>query len=122
MKPIVLALAMLALPVLGQTRLVKEFPAGASALAPEAMKGRFTPGSEYTFRSAEGYSVRMNFLDGGQATVVAPAASDAGRWRIEGSSVCFEWRRFPSGCNEVRIVGEALYWKRVSNDEVVKLD
>jgi hypothetical protein len=30
-------------------------------------------------------------------------------------------RRFASGCNEVRIVGDTLYWKRNSNDEVVTL-
>lgn len=122
MKMLVLALAMVVLPALAQTKLVKEFPAGATALAPEAMKARFTPGTEFAFRSAEGYEVRMNFQDGGQATVTAPRAADTGQWRIDGSSVCFEFRRFPSGCNEVKAVGDALYWKRVSNDEVVKLE
>jgi len=122
MKVFVLALAMLALPALAQTKLVKEFPAGATALGPEAMKARFTPGTEFTFRSAEGYEVRLNFQEGGHATVIAPIASDAGKWRIDGSSVCFELRRFPSGCNEIRTVGDALYWKRVSNDEVVRLE
>jgi len=122
MKLVVLALAMVALPALAQTRLVKEFPAGATSLSPEAMKARFTPGIEFTFRSAEGYEVRLNFQEGGQATVIAPIASDAGQWRIEGSSVCFELRRFASGCNEVKAVGDVLYWKRISNDEVVKLE
>ena len=122
MKVFVLALAMLALPALAQTKLVKEFPAGATALGPEAMKARFTPGTEFTFRSAEGYEVRLNFQEGGHATVIAPIASDAGKWRIDGSSVCFELRRFASGCNEVKAVGNVLYWKRVSNDEVVRLE
>jgi hypothetical protein len=122
MKLVVLAMTMVALPALAQTRLVKEFPAGATALAPEAMKARFTPGTEFAFRSTEGYEVRMNFQEGGQAIVAAPIATEAGRWRIDGSSVCFEFRRFPSGCNEVKAVGDALYWKRVSNDEVVKLE
>jgi hypothetical protein len=122
MKLVVLALAMVALPALAQTRLVKEFPAGATSLSPEAMKARFTPGIEFTFRSAEGYEVRLNFQEGGQATVIAPIASDAGQWRIEGSSVCFELRRFASGCNEVKAVGDVLYYKRISNDEVVKLE
>jgi hypothetical protein len=109
MKLVVLALAMVALPSLAQTKLVKEFPAGATALGPEAMKARFTPGTEFTFRSAEGYEVRLNFQEGGQATVIAPIASDAGQWRIEGSSLCFELRRFASGCNEVKAVGDVLY-------------
>jgi hypothetical protein len=122
MKLVVLAMAMIALPALAQTRLTKEFPASAAPLAPEAMKARFTPGKEFSFQSAEGYEVRMNFQDGEQATVAAPRATDTGRWRIDGSSVCFEFRRFPSGCNEVKAVGDTLYWKRVSNDEVVKLE
>jgi hypothetical protein len=63
---------------------VTQFPAGAAALGPEAMKERFAPGSEFTFRSAEGYEVRVSFQAGGPASVVA------------------------------------LYWKRLSNDEVVR--
>jgi hypothetical protein len=122
MKAFVLAMAVVALPALAQTKLVKEFPAGATALGPEAMKARFTPGTEFTFRSAEGYEVRMGLQEGGQATVAAPIGSDTGRWRIDGSAVCFELRRFASGCNEVKTVGDALYWKRVSNDEVVRLE
>lgn len=122
MRPTLLSLLFLALPVLAQTKLVTEFPNGATALTPEAMKARSAPGAEFSFRSAEGYAVRMSFQDGGQAAITAPVASDAGRCRIEGSSVCFELRRFPSGCSEVRLVGDALYWKRASNDEVVKLD
>ena len=122
MRPTLLSLLFLALPVLAQTKLVTEFPDGATALTPEAMKARFTPGAEFSFRSAEGYAVRMSFQDGGQATIAAPVATDAGRWRIEGSSVCFELRRISSGCNEVRLVGDALYWKRASNDEVVRLE
>lgn len=117
----VLTMALLALPVLAQTKLVKEFPPGASALPPDAMKTVFKPGSEFAFRSAEGYEVRMQFQEGDQAAITAPIASDAGRWRIEGSSVCFELRRFPSGCNEIRTVGETIYWKRLSNGEVVTL-
>ena len=122
MRSVVLAMALVALPALAQTRLVKEFPAGATALGPEAMKARFTPGTEFTFRSAEGYEVRLNFHEGGQATVTAPLGSDAGQWRIDGSSVCFELRRFASGCNEIKAVDDVLYWKRASNDEVVKLE
>ena len=35
------------------------------------MKERFAPGSEFTFRSAEGYEVRVSFQAGGPASVVA---------------------------------------------------
>jgi hypothetical protein len=40
MNVFVLAMAMLALPAWAQTRLMQEFPAGATALGPEAMKAR----------------------------------------------------------------------------------
>jgi hypothetical protein len=121
MRRVILVMALLALPAMAQPKLVKEFPGGASALDPDAMKARFRPGSEFAFRGADGAEVRLQFQSGDQATVIAPIASDAGRWRIEGSSVCLELRRFASGCNEVRIVGDTLYWKRNSNDEVVTL-
>lgn len=97
-----------------------EFPSGASPLPAADLKARFT-GASYVFRDAKGVEVRLKFGDS-NVEVQAPRASDSGPWKAEGSAICIEFTRFKSGCNEVRLAGDQLYWKRNSNDEVVKLN
>lgn len=119
MNRLLLTLLFLPLPIYAQTKLVTEFPEGAKPLAAEALKERFS-GGDYAFRGANGAEVRMQF-QGPRAEISAPVANDSGSWKIEGSAICFELQKFPSGCNEVRIAGDVLYWKRNSNGEVVQL-
>jgi hypothetical protein len=105
-----------AVPAFAQTT---EFPGGASPLGADALKARFSEAS-YAFTDANGVVVGLQFK-GAEVDVKAPRASDSGTWKIEGSAICFELQRFKSGCNEVRLLGDQLYWKRNSNGEVVKL-
>lgn len=113
--------SLLFLPALcwAQPALVTEFPAESAPLTSDALKARFT-GNVFTFKAANGAELRLQF----QSTHVfvnAPANNDSGPWKAEGSAVCIDFSKFPSGCNEVRSVGDTLYWKRASNGEVVRL-
>jgi hypothetical protein len=102
-----------------QPKLVTEFPAGAAPLSAQALKERFT-GARYAFTGANGAEITLQFRET-DATIGSPRGSDTGPWTIEGSAICFKLTKFPSGCNEVRLVGTDLYWERASNGEVVKL-
>jgi len=119
MNRLLLTLLFLPLPTYAQTKLVTEFPEGAKPLTAEALKERFSE-SDHAFRGANGAEIRLQF-QGSFAQIGAPDRSDSGPWKIEGSAICFELKKFPSGCNEVRVAGEVLYWKRISNGEVVQL-
>ena len=46
-------------------------------------------------------------------------ASDSGKWRVEGSSVCNDWRNLRPSCSEVRLLGDVMYVKRANNGEVI---
>jgi hypothetical protein len=116
MKRLLLLMLVSAVPAFAQTT---EFPSGASPLPADALKTRFTKAS-YKFTGADGAEIHLEFGES-DVSVRAPRASDSGPWKIEGSAICIEFSRFKSGCNEVRLVGDQLYWKRNSNSEVVKL-
>ncbi|MBA3727024.1 MAG: hypothetical protein H0W86_11390 [Armatimonadetes bacterium] len=47
----------------------------------------------------------------------------SGRWRVEGSTVCYTWSRgqVPDGCVEVRLVGDRAYARRATG-EIVRLE
>jgi hypothetical protein len=53
---------------------------------------------------------------------VSTGASDKGKWRVEGSQMCTEYARFPSGCVEMRASANRVYLKRSSTGEVVAMD
>jgi len=53
---------------------------------------------------------------------VSNGASDKGKWRVEGSLVCNEYERFPSGCAEMRASATRVCLKRPSTGEVVAMD
>ena len=103
-----------------QSKPVTDFPSGATSLSAEALKARFT-GASYAFTGANGVVITLQFRDS-DAVIGSPRGSDTGPWTIEGSAICFKLTKFPSGCNQVRLLGNDLYWERASNGEVVKLD
>ncbi len=51
------------------------------------------------------------------------AGAISGRWRIEGSTVCYTWNRMqiPDGCVEVRLVGDRVYARRATG-EIVRVE
>ena len=97
-----------------------DFPDGAQPLAPEALKERIA-GKVFVTKPAAGNELRVQY-DENYAFINVGRNSDSGKWRIEGSSICYAWQKFPQGCSEVRTVGDVLYIKRYSNGEVATME
>jgi len=99
-----------------------EFPAGSVPLEGEALRKRIE-GQTYWVKPADGNEFRVQYLASKEVflNIYFPGRtlSDTGTWRIEGSSVCVEWRQVKSGCTAHHLVGDQLYVKRASNGEVV---
>ncbi len=99
-----------------------EFPADAVAEADAALKQRFA-GRVLKAQPAQGAGWRMDFKDSGYVFLdLSSGYRDTGSWRIEGTRLCIAWQRpsSGSGCNEMRVHGDALLLKR-TNGEVVAL-
>ena len=102
-----------------QPAIPTEFPPDAVPFAPDALKERMA-GKTFTFEPLVGNPVRIQYQES-YAYFNAGRASDSGKWRVEGSSICYDWRNFPRGCSEHRQVGDLVYVKRSSTGEVVEL-
>lgn len=102
--------------VLAQASFPTDFPAESVSLSADTLKLRLT-GKSFTIKPAVGNEIRLQYQDK-FAFVNVGNANDSGTWKTEGSSLCTEWRKFPSTCSEVRLLGDVMYLKR-SNGEVV---
>ena len=105
--------------VFAQAAAPTEFPAEAAPLDAEALKTLLT-GKTFVMKPVAGEEVRLQYQSD-FAYINIGRASDSGKWRIDGSSICYEWKRFPAGCSEHRQAGTVVYVKRYSNGEVVAL-
>lgn len=101
-----------------QAPLATEFPAGAVALDPQALKTLLL-GKVATTQVATGPVLKVTYKDT-YAFLNAGNFTDSGKWRVEGSSVCIDWQKIKPSCTEVRTVGDVIYIKRSSNGEVVR--
>jgi hypothetical protein len=98
------------------------FPPGATRLEPaqltQLVSGR-------TGRIVEGRDIgsRTQYDANGVVYYNGNGINLSGRWRVEGSMLCYEWNRqqAATGCNEVRMVGDRMYFKRVSG-EIVRME
>lgn len=98
-----------------------EFPPEAQALGDAALRERFS-GRVLRAQPATGPGWRLEYKDTGYVFMdLTNGGRDTGRWRVEGTRLCIDFQRFPSGCNEIRALGEVLYLKRGSG-EVVALN
>ena len=104
---------------LAQAGFPTEFPAGAETLQPDDLQKKLA-GRVVQMKYANGADVRLEFKDA-YAYVDSGRSSDSGKWRVHESQLCIDWQRFPSGCSQVRTVGDALYVKRLTNGEVVQM-
>lgn len=77
-------------------------------------------GKTFTFVPIAGDAVRIQYQES-YAYFNIGRANDSGKWRIEGSSICYDWRNFLHECSEHREVGELIYVKRSSTGKVVVL-
>ena len=98
-----------------------EFPADAQILPPQELQQRLD-GKIYTARLMDGTGWRLDYRGQYLFVNVSTGASDKGKWRVEGSQMCTEYARFPSGCVEMRASANRVYLKRSSTGEVVAMD
>lgn len=64
-------------------------------------------------------AVRVDYGAIGNTLVAYIAGrSDTGTWRVEDGRICFEFKTWPSACNEARLVGSDIYTKRANGDVV----
>lgn len=96
-----------------------EFPAGSSPLSPEPLT-KLVAGKVFKLKPATGAEIRVEYRDD-WAYFNVGNSSDSGKWKAEGSAICVDWKRIPPGCSEMRMVGDTLYTKRVSNGEVLPM-
>lgn len=116
-------LLLLAFPAIGfaQSAPASSFAAEAQPLEAGALRLRLS-GKAFSYKTAAGNTVRVEYKDNGYAFANVGSSNDSGKWRVEESSVCVEWSRFPSGCSEFRSLGETLQVKLRSNGEIVVLN
>jgi hypothetical protein len=103
-----------------QTPAATVFPAEAAPLNSEAMVKMFT-GKVFTYKSASGVDVRLQYDSDNFAFVNIGEIRDSGKWRIENSTVCVEWQKSPPFCSEIRVAGDVIYAQRVGGKTVVVL-
>jgi Protein of unknown function (DUF995) len=105
--------------VFAQAAAPTEFPAEATPIAAEALM-ELLVGKTFVLKPVAGDEVRLQYQSD-FAYINIGRASDSGKWRVDGSSVCYEWKKFPIGCSEHRQSGSVVYVKRYSSGEVVVL-
>lgn len=97
-----------------------EFPADATPLNAETLKS--LAGKKFVGKRADGKSVLMEYgADFGyQVSMLGQAGMLDGKVRLDGDKLCQEMRKtLESGCNDVRIKGNMLFYKRNVNGEVI---
>ncbi len=104
---------------LAQANFPTEFPSDSVPLTQEDLKKRLT-GKTFVSKPASGSDIRVQYRDT-YAYINIGNMSDTGTWRVEGSSVCYEWRQIRPSCSEVRIAGGVLHLKRANNGEILTL-
>lgn len=99
-----------------------EFPEAAQPLEPAALQKRIN-GQVFAAKLANGVSWRLDYRQSGYFFIdVSTGGRVAGKWAVEGSSVCHEMRGAGGrDCAEFRLAGDQLMLKRTSNGEVVRL-
>lgn len=120
MRLLVTSLVLSPLVCLAQDSFPTVFPDGARPLESAVLQQKLT-GKVASLTYANGIKVRVEYKTD-YAFVNTRNASDSGKWRVEGSAMCFDWQRFPPGCSEVRSVGDVLFLKRVTNGEIVQMN
>ncbi len=106
-----------------------DFPAEAVPLTPETLKGldgkKFVgtrmDGTGWTMDFGPGDSFRMSYRRGGTGAGPGGGIFD-GTVRLDGTKLCQDMRKtLESGCNEVRLRGNELFYRRNANGEIVVL-
>ena len=97
------------------------FPATAQTPTADELSAHLG-GKVFKGRTSANQGWRLEFKTSGYVYAnVSTGAYDHGNWRSEDGKLCVEYRRFfPSGCAEVRIAPQTLYYLR-STGEIITL-
>lgn len=98
------------------------FPADLSAPGAEALHARLA-GQVFRATDAKGQPWRLEYSRLGHLFVdIGTGFRDDGPYRVEGSQVCVTLRRSGASCSEYRLHQDAVYLRRASNGEILKLN
>jgi hypothetical protein len=119
MRAIVASLLLASSPAWAQA-LATEFPEGAVAVNPDALKASVSD-KVFAVKASRGPAWRWQFNADGFFFINIGNFSDSGKWSIKDSALCSEGKQIKASCNEVRAKGQELFLKR-DNGEIVKLE
>lgn len=97
-----------------------EFPAGATVPTAAELSGTLA-NKVWQAQFANGQKARYQFKGDYLYVDLSSGASDTGKWSVEDGRLCAEFRRFNSGCSDVRMQEGKVWFKRASNGEIVGL-
>ena len=116
MKIFLIAVAACCSTALAQPSAAPTFPDGAASPNAGELRERLA-GKLIKVQLADGSSWRLEYKANGYFYVnTSGGFSDTGEWRTEDGKLCSKGRKITSNCNEVRVVGDALYLKRDSGE------
>lgn len=121
MRNVILTLALVAVPLGAAaqgTPAPTAFPDGAEVASAAQLRERIADKVMHV-QLADGSSFRIDYRGNGYAYLdTSSGFRDTGKWRAEDGKLCYEWRRAPSSCGEVKFKGDAIYVKRTNGDVV----
>lgn len=96
------------------------FPADAPM--PKAAEiSAFIKDKKFLATRSDGISAQFEYRGDGKFDVIFPQAKEFGTWRTEDGSLCVDDPINGKTCNQVRIAGENLLYRRNKNGEVLTL-
>ena len=103
--------------VLGlQPVLANDFPADAKTPSAAEISTLFA-GKTWIMTPARGGELQLEHAADGGFRAFVGGKSDSGTWRAEDGKMCYEFKGpFTSACNDVRLVGEQVLFKRSSGE------
>jgi hypothetical protein len=97
-----------------------EFPDGAVPVTADSLKG--LTGKTFVGKRADGKTWKMEFGPDYAYQLTEQDGILGGTVRLDGNKVCQDMRKaIESSCNDVRLKGNMLFYKRNRNGEVVTL-
>lgn len=106
----------LALSALAFSAAAQDFPAGARSPSAEELQKTLAD-KVFDVKLANGNSWRLEYKSSGYFFInVSNGFSDSGKWKPESGRLCQELRKVNAGCNDVRLVADALFMKRDSGE------
>ena len=117
---LVLAVAGIAAPAFAQSQL-KEFPPGLTTPSDDVIKRRFDD-RNYRVDLADGTNWKLQYKANGYYFVnTSTGYSDSGKWSVKDGFLCNEPRKTTGGCNEVRDGGDASFWIKRANGDILQM-